>query len=522
MKSLKETLVVVFGLSWGFMGFVLLGSILILTVLRSIYNAFFHPLARYPGPLIWTSTFIPYKIALLKGTTHLWHAEFHRHYGPVVRVSPDQLSYISAQAWNDIYGRRNPQLKKHADITASPAGGVNGMANTPSDTDHARMRRELVSGFSERSVRMQEGLLIRHISQLVVKIRERALDTQKEGPGTKEANMALLLNATTYDIITDLTFGESANTLEQETDWISFVMPMVKARIASHVATKYVSFFITTISSLFPVLFPSAAVKFHQSNIAALDRRLGPSADDKRPDLLTPVVPHLDEPEGFSMGQLRSTVGSLMIAGSETTASVLTSAHYFVLSHPQVYAQLKKEVRASFEREEDINSIAVNNCKYMVAVLQETMRIWPAIPSSLPRTSHGCFIDGNWVPNGAKVGVHQWSAYRSEVNFTRPEEFLPERWLEGESQQFKDDNKAAFQPFAVGPRNCLGMSFAKVELRLIFARLVWNFDMELLTSREEWEAQRTYMVWDRCPLRVKVRLAQEQGEKAFETVKDML
>ncbi|KAJ6150089.1 hypothetical protein N7471_001288 [Penicillium samsonianum] len=513
MKSLEETFVVFLGLSWGFMGFVLLGSVFILTILRSIYNAIFHPLARYPGPIIWTSTFIPYKIALMKGTTHLWHAEFHRRYGPVVRVSPDQLSYISAQAWDDIYACRNPQLKKHPEITASPAGGVNGMANTPSDTDHARMRRELVSGFSERSVRAQENLLTRHISQLVVRLRERVLDTQKEGPGTREANMSLLLNATTYDIITDLTFGESANTLEQETDWIGFVMPMVKARITSRVVTKYVSFFVTTISSLFPVLFPSATVKFHQSNIAALDRRLDSSADDKRPDLLTLVMPHLGGPQGFSIGQLRSTVGSLMIAGSETTASVLTSANYFVLSHPQIYARLKEEVRASFEREEDINIIAVNNCKYMIAVLQETMRIWPAIPSSLPRISHGCFIDGNWVPNGTKVGVHQWSSYRSELNFTRPEEFLPERWLEGENQQFKDDKKAAFQPFNVGPRNCLGMSFAKVELRMIFARLLWKFDMELLTNHEEWEAQRTYIVWDRCPLRVKVRLAQEQGEK---------
>lgn len=211
------------------------------------------------------------------------------------------------------------------------------------------------------------------------------------------------------------------------------------------------------IRRLLPALIPSATAKFFQSNVSALNCRLESSADDKRPDLLTPVVPHLESPKGFSIGELRSTVMSLMIAGSETSASVLTSAHYFVLSHPQVYARLKSEVRARFEREEDINSIAVNDCKYMIAVLQETMRIWPAIPSSLPRASHGCFIDGNWVPGGTKVGVHQWSAYRSERNFTRPEEFLPERWLEGESQQFKDDNKAAFQPFAVGPRNCLGM-----------------------------------------------------------------
>ena len=103
------------------------------------------------------------------------------------------------------------------------------------------MRRELVSGFSERSVRAQEPLLTRHINQLVLRVRERAIDTQKERVEAKAANLTILLNATTYDIITDLTFGESANTLEQETDWIGFVMPMVKARIASRVATKYVS-----------------------------------------------------------------------------------------------------------------------------------------------------------------------------------------------------------------------------------------------------------------------------------------
>jgi cytochrome P450 len=65
---------------------------------------------------------------------------------------------------------------------------------------------------------------------------------------------------------------------------------------------------------------------------------------------------------------------------------------------------MKEELRACFEREEDINSVSVNSYQYMIAALQETLRIWPAIPSSLPRTSDGCFINGKWVP---KVGVHQ-------------------------------------------------------------------------------------------------------------------
>lgn len=106
------------------------------------------------------------------------------------------------------------------------------------------------------------------------------------------------------------------------------------------------------------------------------------------------------------------------------------------------------------------NSVTVNQCKYLVAVLQETMRLWPAIAISLPRVTppEGCEIDGSWVPGGTKVGVSQWSAYRSERNFARADQFLPERWLpEGEEESFINDTRAAFQPFSTGPRNCLGM-----------------------------------------------------------------
>ncbi|KAF7626310.1 cytochrome P450 [Aspergillus flavus] len=141
------------------------------------------------------------------------------------------------------------------------------------------------------------------------------------------------------------------------------------------------------------------------------------------------------------------------------------------------------------------------------------MRLWPAIAISLPRVTppEGCEIDGSWVPGGTKVGVSQWSAYRSERNFARADQFLPERWLpEGEEESFINDTRAAFQPFSTGPRNCLGMNFARAETRIIFARLLLDFDLELLTGRDEWEAQKVYIIWDRCPLYVRVRQAKRR------------
>ncbi|KAJ1707748.1 hypothetical protein CA14_004334 [Aspergillus flavus] len=515
--SLPTALEYLQGLSPTMLWGLCLAGLLLTFILRAFYNVFLHPLARYPGPILWTSSVIPYQIALLRGTAHLHSAQLHERYGPVVRVSPNELSYITAKAWTDIYGRRHPeQLKKHPDITSAPAGGTHGLANTPSDDDHARIRRLMVSGFSERGVRAQEEFFTVHIDRLITKIKETVF-SRLGTTGTEDQDtidLTLLFHATTFDIITDLAFGESADTLQKGTDWISLTMPLARGRIMHIVASSYSSLIIPIMRKLFPGIVPNAAIQYFENTVASLDRRLAQgTGDNSRPDLLQPVLPHLNSPKGLSLGELQSTMRSLMIAGSETSASILTSAHYFTLSNPRIYRRLQVEIRSRFTTGDEINSVTVNQCKYLVAVLQETMRLWPAIAISLPRVTppEGCEIDGSWVPGGTKVGVSQWSAYRSERNFARADQFLPERWLpEGEEESFINDNRAAFQPFSTGPRNCLGMNFARAETRIIFARLLLDFDLELLTGRDEWEAQKVYIIWDRCPLYVRVRQAKRR------------
>ena len=54
------------------------------------------------------------------------------------------------------------------------------------------------------------------------------------------------------------------------------------------------------------------------------------------------------------------------------------------------------------------------------------------------------------------VGVQQWSTTRSERNFYKANEFIPERWIDLGDERFLNDNKAALQPFSLGPRNCIG------------------------------------------------------------------
>ena len=53
-------------------------------------------------------------------------------------------------------------------------------------------------------------------------------------------------------------------------------------------------------------------------------------------------------------------------------------------------------------------------------------------------------------------GIHQLAANRIEANFTRPEEFLPERWFDDAPAEFANDRREIYQPFSFGPRNCIG------------------------------------------------------------------
>lgn len=102
------------------------------------------------------------------------------------------------------------------------------------------------------------------------------------------------------------------------------------------------------------------------------------------------------------------------------------------------------------------------------------------------------------------VGVHAWSASHSPENFHLPSTFIPERWLPPSTTDptspFYNDRRAASQPFSLGPRNCLGKSFAYNEMRVILARLLWNFDLVLEAESEAWNEQKTFTLWEKGKL----------------------
>lgn len=169
-------------------------------------------------------------------------------------------------------------------------------------------------------------------------------------------------------------------------------------------------------------------------------------------------------PDGLTIGEHHSIASLFMVAGTETTATALSGVTYYLLQNPQYLAKLTQEIRNSHASFEDITLDSLQHLKYLMAVLQEVLRMYPPVPSTLPRLvpKGGCEINGELLPQGTVVGIHQLSTYRSRAHFKDPYSFHPERWLG--DPMYRDDHLDAMKPFSIGPRNCLGKNLAWHEV----------------------------------------------------------
>jgi cytochrome P450 len=101
-------------------------------------------------------------------------------------------------------------------------------------------------------------------------------------------------------------------------------------------------------------------------------------------------------------------------------------------------------------------------------------------------------VDGKWVPPGVLVSSQNWTISHDERYWQEPDTFKLERWL-GEGL---GDNKDAFQLFSLGPRACIGINLAYLEMRVILAKMVWQYDFELLSQELDWERDNMmYVLW---------------------------
>ncbi|WAO92242.1 Hypothetical protein NCS54_00974100 [Fusarium falciforme] len=461
-----------------------------------LYQLFFNPLRKFPGPKLWAVSIIPYVRMHLQGQSHQRILKLHQKYGPIVRIGPNFLSFNHPDAMKEIRGHRKTGTGENSKepLAATPnADNIIG-ANRP---DHQRFRRALANGFSARTMQEQEPIIKSYVDSFIQVLHEECAD------GKEPVNVEQWLNFLTFDIVGDLAFGESFGCLVEKkyNPWVRHIFKGIKD-IAYMTNFGRIPWLARILKLFTPKSVSNKWAEHREISSEKVRKRL--AMEYNRPDFVDSMVKKTKSAGAdITFDELASNAQLIVLAGSETTATLLSAATYYLTTHPDILTKLNDEVRSAFTTEDEIDMISVSKLPYMLAILNESLRMFPPVVNGVPRLigPGGDTIIGQYIHEGTTVDIWHWAVYRNPDHFAQPNDFIPERWL-GDTR-FNNDAKQALQPFSIGPRDCIGKNLAHAEMRLILARLAWNFDIRLAADSFDWESRcESYFLWQKGPVNV--------------------
>ncbi|TRX98016.1 hypothetical protein FHL15_001226 [Xylaria flabelliformis] len=454
-------------------------------LIQTIYNLYFHPLAKFPGP-IWGRVSPPKLWRFwhtMRGRSHRAIQAQHNQHGFVVRVSPNELSFASVDSWEAIYGFRAPGESHFikSEFYDNFGSGFNStcIGSERDPKRHVQKKKDLIGAFSTRALNDQEALVQQCWDHFIEKI----------GPLSQHApggiDIVKWFEMAAFDALGEMAFGESFHCLEKDN------------------LRRF-----TLVSLITKWLLTSCTEKSRRKHAdysrQKVQRRL--DTQNARYDFFTTLASKVKSGE-VPREEMTAHASTLIIAGGETTAHTLSSAIFYMMKTPGCKQKLFDEVRTRFKSYNEISATSTLQLPYLRAVINEALRIHPSGAQGFPRISPGAKINGYYIPPGIEVYTSAWTVTHDPANFHDPDIFKPQRWIDPSC----GDIKEASQPFSLGNRACIGRNFAWMEMVLCLAKMAYKYDWEMVDKDLDWEqASRCYIMWWKAP--IMMRLTDRQLE----------
>jgi retinoid hydroxylase len=212
------------------------------------------------------------------------------------------------------------------------------------------------------------------------------------------------------------------------------------------------------------------------------ERRAAPDAEQPR-DVVGLIVRARDENgQALSDAQILAHMNILLVAGHETTTTLSAWALYMLATQPEQRDRLRTEVDALLgERRGELPVEAVRQMRGLDAFIKEVGRIYSPV-INVPRGVVSEFSFGGYtIPAGAQVRLALAATHLLPSVFPEPQRFDPDRFLPPR----EEDRKTPYGlvTFGGGPRICIGISFAQIEVKALAAHVLRSFDLELVSGQ---------------------------------------
>ncbi|KAH9001150.1 high nitrogen upregulated cytochrome P450 monooxygenase 2 [Lactarius akahatsu] len=445
----------------------------------------FHPLAKFPGPAIAKTSKLWAAYHGATGDQHRCYKSLHDRYGDVVRVGPNELSIRDPLLVHPLLGQGG--------LPKGPGyGGLDGPPMLISQCDpilHMHQRKPWSSAFSSTAMKEYEITVAKRIRQLVGCLE--AMVQRSDQKASAVVDMTKWLKYFATDFMGDMAFGGGFELMKagRDTDglWTLLESSLWTSAPLSHI--PYV------LPPLMKIMGDRSAIgRFREfCRERVLERlRMGANRKDLFYYLSGEEMPDSKRPSPATVAE----DGMLaIIAGSDTTSSVLTAVFYYLLRNPLAYERLQAEVDGAFPSgEEPLDVTTLSQMEWLNSCINETLRLQPPVPSGSQRTvgkGKGAKVLENLIiPEETQLSLHTYSIHRDPRNFHTPDAFLPERWL-STGAPAGEHNPAAFFPFSYGPTICAGKNLASMEMRMLLCWVLrrFRFSKPPGVTHEEWEGR---------------------------------
>ncbi|XP_059410972.1 cytochrome P450 3A27-like isoform X1 [Carassius carassius] len=298
--------------------------------------------------------------------------------------------------------------------------------------------------------------------------------------------------AYSMDVVTSTAFSVDIDSLNNPKDpFVTNIKKMLKFDFLNplFLFTALFPFIIPVLDKMDYAFFPTSVTDYFYAALKKIkSERVAKDHKKKRVDFLQLMVDSQTEgktehgsseehtEKGLSDHEILSQSMIFIFAGYETSSSTLSFFFYNLATNPEAMKKLQEEIDQTFPNKAPVDYEGVMNMEYLDAALNESLRLFP-VAGRLERVCKKTVdINGLLVPKDMVVMIPTYALHRDPDYWSNPESFKPER--------FTKDNKESidpymYMPFGLGPRNCIGMRFAQVTMKLAIVEILQRFDVSV-------------------------------------------
>ncbi|XP_053553448.1 cholesterol 24-hydroxylase [Bombina bombina] len=342
-----------------------------------------------------------------------------------------------------------------------------------SDRDYEhwhKQRRIMDPAFSRTYLIGLMGTFNEKAEELMQKLTEKA-------EKNSEFKVHDMLNKLTLDVIAKVAFGMDLNTLnDDQTPFPRAIFMALRGMLEiRNPLTKILPWKKDLVREI-----RESIQLLRKTGKECIERRrkMSDEGEELPIDILTQILKGAALEENCDDEMLIDNFVTFFIAGQETTANQLAFAVMELGRHPEILRKAQDEIDEVIGSKRDIEYEDLSKLPYLTQVLKETLRLYPTAPGTSRKIEEDMVIEGIKIPGNTTALIYSYVTGRMEQFFKDPFTFDPERFAPGALKPY-----FTYFPFSLGPRSCIGMTFAQMEAKVVMTKLLQRFEIQLVDGQ---------------------------------------